>query len=264
MIRCRRLTSARVQLALALGAFSFLMLTRLATAEENLGPNINLTRVISGKHIFRTVEEHRLRGQEFFRMSEHPDKTRTMQIWKDLSAGNSHIQVIMHVAPNFRPIEAFATYWQRDGYKGSIHVSLTPNRLVASGSSPSGTGQQDLNVPTEVAIVTHGEGLNSWGMWPVFDKKQRKVVTTYRISPVRDASAPVLGSLSAREVSFLGEETITVPAGTFSTYHVANELLDIWMTKDDHILVRQLIKTQGLEFVLSEFDDSKEQRISKH
>ena len=76
----------------------------------------------------------------------------------------------------------------------------------------------------------------------------------YNVSPVRDATAPVLGSLVEATVTFVGEETITTPAGTFETLHSSNGFMDIWSTKHDRILVLQQIKSLGLEYVLMELE----------
>jgi hypothetical protein len=182
----------------------------------------------------------------------HPDGTRTMMVWKDLYAVNSHIHAVMRVAEDFRPLEAFANYWQRDGYKGSVRVVLTGDRLQATGLSPAGPGEHELAVPREFSITAHGEGLNSWGMWPALNAKQDRRVSAYNISPARDAAAPVLGTLVERDVRYLGEEKITVPAGTFETERAANDLFEVWVTKPDRILVRQFLPSRGLEFVLVE------------
>jgi len=241
---------SRMCLAACFAVLSFTV--ALAAEPENPGPNANITRWASGKHVFRAVEDQRLRGEEHFRLSVHPDGTRTMAVWKDLYAVNSHIQALMRVDKEFRPLEAFANYWQADGYKGSIRVVVDGKTLHSSGWSAVGPGQHTFNVPHELTVITHGEGMNGWGLWPVLNAKQDLRVTAYNISPARGAAAPVLGTLTERTAKYLGEEEITVPAGTFKAVHAANELFEVWVTIPDRILVRQLIKSRGLEFVLVE------------
>ena len=221
---------------------------------ENPGPNANITRWAAGKYVFRTIKDHRVRGEEHFRLSVHPDGTRTMMVWKDLFAGNSHLHIVMRVAPSFRPLEAYGNYWQRDGYKGSIRVIVDGDRLHAVGWGPDGIGEHTLSVPHNLVLVTHGEGLNAWGMWGDFKPGEQKPVVAYNISPVRNAAAPVLGSLVEGEIKFVGEETITTPAGTFETVHMASSFMDTWATKDDRIQVLQQIKSRGLEYVLVELE----------
>lgn len=223
-----------------------------AAEPENSGPNTNITRWASGKHAFRAVEDQRMRGEEHFRLSVHPDGTRTMAVWKDLYAVNSHIHALMRVDREFRPLEAFADYWQADGHKGSIRITVDGRTLHASGWSPVGPGQHTFNVPEALTVITHGEGFNGWGLWPVLNAKQDQRVTAYNVSPARGAMAPVLGTLTERTAKYLGEEEITVPAGTFKAARAANELFEVWVTIPDRILVRQLIRSRGLEFVLVE------------
>lgn len=232
----------------------------IAAEPENPGPNINIARWAAGKHVFRAIEDGRMRGEEHFRLSVHPDGTRTMAVWKDLYAVNSHIHAIMRVDEHFRPLEVFADYWQVEGYKGSVRIVVDGPTLHSSGRSPAGPGEHTLTVPQELAVVTHGEGFNGWGLWPALNAKQDRRVTAYYVSPARGATAPVLGTLSERTAKYVGEETITVPAGTFKTDHVANDLFDVWVTIPDRILVRQLVKSRGLEFVLVEITTGSQPR----
>lgn len=125
--------SATISRAVFLAAILVFGAPLAAIGQENPGPNANIARWANGKHVFRAAEDHRLRGEEYFRLSVHPDGTRTMMIWKDLFAVKSHIHAVMRVAENYRPLEAFANYWQRDGYKGSIRVRVVGDRLHAEG-----------------------------------------------------------------------------------------------------------------------------------
>ena len=221
---------------------------------ENPGPNANIAYWAAGRHVFRTVEEHRPRGEEHFRLSVHPDGTRTMMIWKDLFAVNSHLHIVMRVDPSFRPLEAFGSYWQRDGYKGSIRLTVDGDQLHAVGWGPDGHGEHTLKVPENLSLITHGEGLNAWGVWGDYMPGEQKPRVAYNISPARNATAPVLGHLVEGTVKFIGEETIITPAGTFETLHSSNGFIDIWSTKEDRILVLQQIKSRGLEYVLMELE----------
>ncbi len=243
-----------IALAVLIGQPAITPLLAQDRPPENPGPNTNITRWAAGKHLFRTIEDQRFRGEEHFRLSVHPDGTRTMMVWKDLFAGNSHLHIVMRVEPSFRPLEAYGNYWQRDGYKGSIRVVVDGDRLHAQGWGPDGSGEHTFKVPHNLVLVTHGEGLNAWGMWGDFEPGEQKPVTAYNISPIRNASAPVLGSLVDGEITFVGEETITTPAGTFETIHMSSSFMDTWATKDDRILVLQQIKSRGLEYVLVELE----------
>ena len=221
---------------------------------DNPGLNANITRWAAGKHLFRTIDDHRKRGEEHFRLSVHPDGTRTMMVWKDLFAGNSHLHIVMRVEPSFRPLEAYGNYWQRDGYKGSIRVVVDGDKLHATGWGPDGFGEHTLSVPQDITLVTHGEGLNAWAAWGDFEPGEQRSRIAYNISPIRNAAAPVLGSLAEGVLTFVGEERITTPAGTFETLHMSNGFMDVWSTKEDRILVLQQIKSRGLEYVLVELE----------
>ncbi len=247
MIRAVLLTTISLGLA-HVGAYA------QERAPDNTRPNANIAHWVAGKHVFRTIEGHRPRGEEHFRLSVHPDGTRTMMVWKDLFARDSHLHIVMRVEPSFRPLEAYGSYWQSDGYKGSIRVTVDGDQLRAVGWGPDGHGEHILKVPHNLSVVTHGEGLNAWGVWGDYAPGEQKPMVAYNISPVRSATAPVLGSLFKATVTFIGEETITTPAGTFETLHSSNGFMDVWTTKEDRILVLQQIKDPGLEYVLVELE----------
>ncbi|NIL98040.1 MAG: hypothetical protein GTO62_13170, partial [Planctomycetales bacterium] len=89
----------------------------------------------------------RLRGFEKFRLNVHPDGTRTLMMWHDLFARDLQYSVMLRVAADFRPLQAFANYWTDTGYKGSVFITVTGNELQAIANGPVGAVTQRLAVP---------------------------------------------------------------------------------------------------------------------
>ena len=73
------------------------------------------------------------------------------------------------------------------------------------------------------------------------------------IESSNDLSKPVLGSLSYMSFEVLGEETVTVPAGTFATtrYRLAGRT-DVWVLLPDRIVVKMSNTGRGYDYLLTD------------
>ena len=100
--------------------------TGIASAQtgDSEGPNANILRWASGTYAYTTLSEPRDRGWERFHMNVYTDGSRTMNMWHDLSARDAQFTIILRVAENFRPLEAFVSYWVANGFKGSTLSSV--------------------------------------------------------------------------------------------------------------------------------------------
>lgn len=239
-----------IALGVSLGATSF------AAATEN---NANILRMATGTHSFYEEDGVTLRGEEYFRMIAHGDGSRTMMVTKNMFSNDRQHNITMRVDPMFRPIEAFASYWYPSGFKGSVRITVDSNKLHATSWGPVGRTEHEVLVPPALAIVTHGEGLNAWSA-SVLDPEdtqpgvsgRESARTSYFVSPVKEGDGPVLGKLTPATLTRVGEETITVPAGTFETIHYSTGALEIWAMKGDRVLVKQTFR--GEHYVLTAYD----------
>lgn len=235
-----------------------LLLYPLATSAADQ-TNANIVRMATGTHSFYEEDGTTLRGQEHFRMIAHPDGHRTMIATKNMFSNDRHHNIVMRVDETFRPVDVFASYNYPVGYKGSVRVIVNGDLLQATSSSPIGRTDHEMRVPQALAIITHAEGLNAWNA-SVMDPDDSRSAdgpvtmarTSYFISPVREGDGPVLGTVRQAELTRVGEETITVPAGTFETIHYNTGILDVWAMKGDRILVKQTFR--GESYVLTEYN----------
>lgn len=230
-----------------------------AADTQNASQNANIVRMVTGTHSFYEEDGTTLRGQEVFRMIAHPDGHRTMVVSKNMFSGDRQHNIIMRVDEAYRPVDVFASYNYPVGYKGSVRVTVDGDLLQASSFGPIGRTDHEVRVPQALAVITHAEGLNAWNssvMDPDDESAHSGPVTmartSYFISPVRDGDGPVLGKIRRAELTRVGEETITVPAGTFDTIHYKTGILDVWAMKGDRILVKQTFR--GENYLLTEYN----------
>jgi hypothetical protein len=246
-----RLASALfITLSLSMGA------SGIANAAES---NANILRMATGTHSFYEEDGETLRGEEYFRMIAHGDGSRTMMVTKNMFSNDRQHNITMRVDPAFRPIESFSSYWYPSGFKGSVRVTVDGETLHATSWGPVGRTEHEVLVPHALAIVTHGEGLNAWSASVQDPVDTQPGVsgrdmprTSYFISPVKEGDGPVLGKLTPATLTRVGEETITVPAGTFETIHYSTGALEIWAMKGDRVLVQQTFR--GETYVLTEYN----------
>ncbi len=225
-----------------------------AQTPENDGPNVNIARWAAGTYAYTRPSAPADRGWERFHMNAYADGSRTMTIWHDLKARNAQFTVVLRVGPDFRPLETFLSYWVAEGFKGSTLIRVDGDTLTASASGPAGLFEQSVDVPNVFSIGTHPVSADGWHLWgdsgAVGDTQTAQL---YSMEASADVSKPPLGTLRDLPFTRLGEETVTVPAGTFETLHYDLMGSKIWITKQDRLMVRMVNERFDLEYVLTDF-----------
>lgn len=223
---------------------------------ENTGPNANITRTVTGKVTFRTLSDGRVRGGEDFRLLVYPDGSRQIFISKDFKAVNAQQTMITRVDARFRPLETYASYWTREGFKGSIYVTVSGTELRAVSQGPKGRAEDTRQVPDNISVVHHGEVMNGWYYWAEDAKaKGQQSSNVYILNAAPRGDGQVAGFYTESKFTRLGPEKVTTPAGTFDTVHyqlAGMEALEMWIAGEDKLLVRQTDTKNDREYVLTE------------
>ena len=241
-------------------AVSFVVLTFMlawpaSAQQENTGPNVNVVREWAGTLLMQTKTDQRYRGVEQWRIFVHPDGSRTMMLSKDFVAFNALQIMTKRVAADFRPIDVYAAYWVQDGYRGSIRVTLDGDELRATSEGPGAPNTVIRTVPHEIAVITHGESMNGWYLWQGEPKSaEPQDLDEFNLTPRAAEGQNVQGVIRTGSYRYLGTETVTVPAGTFETerYRIMN--IEMWITGEDRILVKQIITDEDKEYVLTKLE----------
>jgi len=236
-------------------SFSAVSFTAAAQTAENTGPNINVAREVVGTLRLQTKTDKRFRGTEEWRIFVHPNGSRTMMLSKDFIAANALQVMTAHVDAAFRPIDVYATYWTPKGYRGSIRAAVSGSKLQAVSEGPGGSFTEELDVPHEVSVVTHGESMNGWYLWQgERDVEGNHSATYFNFNPSPDGEAMVRGRLHPAQFQYLGTETVTVPAGTFEAEQYLLMNIMMWISGEDRILVKQEITDEDKEYVLTRLE----------
>lgn len=251
-----RLATALLAAALALGARA--AWAQGAPAAENTGPNTTIVRRASGVYRYESLKEGRRRGEERFTLLVHPDGSRTLNVWHDLAARNAQFTVVLRAAADFRPLEAFVSYWNGGQFKGSAHFLVDGSRLTAQSRGPAGLVPQALDVPAVFSMGTHpvaGDGWHTAG----YDLARggRQALQFYSLEASTDLTKPVLGTLRPLEIERVGDEDVEVPAGRFrATRWRLSGVNDLWVVGEDRLVVKSVIGVRDLQYVLTELQRS--------
>ena len=248
-----RLTTLALLTSLAVG---FGPATADQAVPENAGPNTSIVRAVTGKMTFRIISDGRVRGGEDFRLLVYPDGSRQIFISKDFKAVNAQQTMVTRVDARFRPLETYASYWTREGFKGSMYVTVSGNELNAVALGPKGRVETSLQVPQSISVVHHGEVMNGWYYWSEdSESKAQQTSSVYVLNAAPRGDAQVDGFLTESRFTRLGTEKVTTPAGTFDATHyqlAGMEALDMWIAGEDRLLVRQTDTKNDREYVLTE------------
>ena len=224
---------------------------------ENTGPNKSLTRWAEGEYTYLEAGTGAPRGFERFRLSVHPDGSRTLLMWHDLTARDAQFTVLLRTEASFRPLEASVSYWNAGRYKGFASLMVDGDRLLLSSSGSYGTVRQEVEGPAEFSIGSHPVSGDGWHLWleePGTEPAGFQAMV-FGLDAAADPMRPITGRLTPMPVERLGIERITVPAGSFDTthYRIAGGS-DVWIHGEDRMLIRMRMPGAGLEYVLRQLE----------
>ena len=136
-----------------------------ASPAENEGPNASIARWAEGEYAYLEAATGAQRGFERFRLTVHPDGSRTLLMWHDLTARNAQFTVMLRTEPSFRPLEASVSYWNAGQYKGFASLMVDGETLHLSSSGSYGTVEQEVAVPEQFSIGSHPISGDGWHLW---------------------------------------------------------------------------------------------------
>lgn len=233
-----------------------LALTNPIYADEPLPDNANVVRESNGVIAYRALSTGKVRGEERFHISVHPDGSRTVSTVSRYGPRDIQRHSLYRIDSDLRPVDATVQYWIEGAWRASGLVTVNSTGLSTSSRSPIGNQNHSLVIEKNFAILTHQLSPDAWRVL-LYDKSVGDVqaLNMYDLSPLADGPEGILGKLTAQEFDYRGETSVTVPAGTFAVDHYRlADAIDMYVTGPDAILVKWRFEAIDREHVLVELN----------
>lgn len=167
------------------------------------------------------------RGREYFTITRHGDGRRTLRAYVEIDdAPNVMRDVTLSVGADWRPTDCFVRLSVGDAFMGSSWFQFTDSEAICEGYTVNEgriTQRMPLKAPIH-AFGTHPIAADGWLMnivardKPGASRHYRNVMMCSLDH--RGATGPILmPHLLGVPMAFIGQERLTVAAGTFDALH---------------------------------------------
>lgn len=237
------------------------MLSEESGALSALSPHVAAARTRSTiLYIGDTVGE---RGREWTNVTRQADGRRTIRATCEIDDSGVLRDVVYTVDAAWRPLEAFVRIEIKGEHLGSSWFRFDGNEATCEGYSDvmgRVSQQMTLSAPP-AAFGTHPLSCDMWFL-PAFDFARSKEVQDLKNVLVcstlaNGGSSPVLQRWrDPLPVQFVGDEKISVPAGTFDVHHFRFVWPDrppqeLWCTPGDYAFVKARSNQLASDYVLT-------------
>lgn len=209
-------------------------------------------RVIKGRILYTSKKPERMdeeRGREDFIFAVQPDGHRTLTAHCEIDEPNPDVirDVVYSVDPNNRPLDAFVRLTVGGNFMGAGLFRMEGDLITCESYGPSiGRLSQVVDTKGDYAwFGTHplsADGFNTIN----FDQSEgpiKRRMRSFLSSLDHRGATPPMVSGHHIFLEYVGDEEITVKAGTFQTRHfrfvgehidpLAHPPYDLWVTADD-------------------------------
>lgn len=214
-------------------------------------------KTIEGKILYTSRKpgrEGEERGREHFTFTSHADGKRTMRAICEIEEPSPTVlrDITYSLDENDKPMDCFVRLTVGDEYMGSGWIRMVEGAIECESYSPS-SGRMSQRLETKGAydgFGTHPIAGDAY-MTKIMDRSRGPHKRSLRVfvpSPDhRGATPPQLAEVHI-ELEYVGEEKVTVQAGTFDSYHyrfsddsggmvgadgLAHPEYNVWVTADD-------------------------------
>ena len=207
------------------------------------------------------------RGREDWQLTRNRDGSVTMRCLAMTDDSQFVRDVIFTRSKDGRPTDVFIRLQVGDKLIGTGYFKIENDKLVViTDNVETGHVLQTVTVPTDFfSIVSHAVMLDGWAIFN-YDRTLggEQTRTAYNTSTRWNGTDGPLGRLEKFRLNLIGEEEITVPAGTFKAAHFtidSDELKvptsHLWVAGEDKILLRYDWGEMDCEYVLTSWKTEK-------
>lgn len=221
---------------------------------QSPAPNTNILRWAEGSIAYRVKSSGQINGSEHWRLTVHPDGSRTMAARVEYAPRSVQRHVVQRVDAQWRTLDTYALYWIDGEWRGTSFATRTGPNLNVVAATPAGTKTQSLSVSEQVVMVPHVLAVDSWRAMRVDKTKAGpQPVNAYNYNATGDGESFLLGRVMDYRMTYVGPEKVTVPAGTFATEHYrVEDAVDLYLTGDDALVVKFVYESIDREHLLTE------------
>lgn len=192
-------------------------------------------------------------GREWFRVTVHGDGSRTIRAMVEMDDDKLLRDVVYTVDADWKPLDAFVRLTIDEEFVGSGWYRFNDGATECEAFTASAGRASYRNPVTQrpPSLGAHPVCCDTWHTAAAYQVSQTPgTVTLPRIAMTsylpNGGSGPELGTIDL-DVTYLGDEELTVQAGTFSTRHFTNlragapagrPPVEIWAISDDFIPAR--------------------------
>ena len=247
-------TRRRVLLGLGTGLLAPLApLPALAQDPAALAANENpaIARWASGKFVYREGPQREIRGYEEWRLTVATDGSRTLNMWYSVFKDRLSTFAIYRLDKDFKPLSLYKTTWVADT------LTVVDSRIAGLDirtrvQVDEDTFRQDLTAKAPFSITVSPIAADALH-FARYDRERGGVQPWLILGTVAAGAEDTdigrrtetrresVGMKVFADVTLelVGEEQVTVPAGTFMTDHFRmGEALDMWLYGPDRTLVK--------------------------
>jgi hypothetical protein len=233
-----------------------LLLATSAAADDYRPAGVNVVRWAKGEIAYRNGKTGAVTGNESWDLTVHPDGSRSLRATNYLLSSGFMHTVNVRVGADFRPLEAFAEYFIKGEFRGAALFAVTGTQLEATAKLTDSTVRQVVDVPERFSLIPHPLASDVWHHW-YYDKAKGgpQPMTVYDIDAPARGPAALLGRVYTQTLRYIGQETVTVPAGTFVCDHYrVDDAVDYYVTGPDALFVKFVWPPANAEYVLTKLE----------
>jgi hypothetical protein len=210
---------------------------------------------------------------ESFMVTANPDGSRTAQTMSRFP-GNTMVRIVTQtVAADFTPIDGFVRVFTDRAYQGAMVRRVAGDTITSLVLRPDGSAIDSATFPLdtpEMMLSYHPSAVEGWKLTKL-DRSHNEPQMLHYLSSSLTWNGGTIGhgGVADMPVRYMGEDEVTVPAGTFQCHRYVWSTgkldgdLEIWSTGEDEIVAKMNGPHRGFSWELdsyrmTEFGDAME------
>ena len=206
-------------------------------------------------------------GREWFTVTVQPNGERTLRAHCEMDDVNLLRDVVQTVDANWLPVDSFVRLTKDGAFIGGAWFRFTDRAVECEAYTVAeGRVSQVIETGERVRIFASHPLMTDGWQCAAFDRASSETTQTIapwaNSSPRPDGGSGPLAAVGHKIIDYVGEETLSVPAGRFDCRHFRLHAsnpeappLETWVTGEDSQLVRLRWDLLESEYVLAELSN---------